>query len=103
MNLKPTLTPIDAYYTIIVKPMNREEKRRFTFETDKVIRELFPIDAEFLTDLFVRDRDYREAFTERNTQYKEEVAKLNKKNNWKFIKLPDTYFYEEYKPTENAS
>lgn len=103
MNLKPTLHPIDPYYTIIVRPMNREEKRKFTFETDKVIKELFPIDAEFLTDLFVRDRDYHEAFTERNTQYKEEVAKLNKLNKWKFIKLPDTYFYEEYKPIENAS
>lgn len=100
MNFRPILTPIDAYYTIIFKPMNREEKRKFTFETDKVIRELFPIDAEFLTDLFVRDRDYHEAFTERNTQYKNMVARLNHLNKWKFIKLPDTYFYEEYKPTE---
>ena len=61
MNLNTTYSPIDAYYTIIYKPMNREEKRKFTFETDKVIRELFPIDAAFLTDLFVRDRDYHEA------------------------------------------
>lgn len=92
--------PIDPYYTIVCKPINREQKRKFTFETNKVIEVLFEIDAAFITDIFVKGRDYQEAFTDRNTSYKKMVEYLNKVNKWQYIKLPDDYFYNEYRPIE---
>lgn len=55
--------PFEGYYRIKYAPSNREQKRKFIRETDRVIKELFTIENEFLWYMFGPEDD------EMNVQY----------------------------------
>lgn len=100
--MRLVLRPLEPpYYKILYRPVNRADKRKFTFETDKVVEKLFPIDAEFLTELFHHPgTSYRESFNRLERQYRHAARFLNERNNFKYIKVDEDYFLNEYKPTE---
>jgi hypothetical protein len=100
--MKLVLRPLEPpYYTILYRPINRADKRKFTFETDKVVEHLFPIDAEFLTELFVHpDISYQSSYGRIQQKYRQVAQWLNRTGKFKYIKVDEDYFENEYKPLE---
>lgn len=95
---KPILPP---YFTLKYRPSNREEKRLFDREYERVVKELLPVDFKFLAELFGDDIEtYKELFTKFNTLYKATAEHLKKNGKLKFIEVNADYFYNEYKPLE---
>ena len=93
------------YYTIKCLPSNREEKRLFMRETDKIADLLFEVEAKFLFALFNDNGySYMDLFTHFNNVYKDvyNSAKVLHGRKLRFIELNQIeYFYKEYYPKEN--
>ena len=91
------------YFIVKYKPINREEKRLFDREYEKVVKELLFIDFKFVAELF-GDEDwvsYQQLFTHYNAMYKEVATKLIRTTKLKFLEVNPDYFWQEYKPIES--
>lgn len=99
------LRPLEPpYYTILYRPINRADKRMFTFETDSATELLFIIDAKFLAEMLHDPTvSYNESFHKYERAYRKKAEWLNKHKMFKYIKVDEDYFYNEYYPKEQST
>jgi hypothetical protein len=103
----PRLYPFEGYYRIKYAPSNREQKRKFIRETDKVIKELFTIENEFLWYMFgPEDDEMNMQYIDYNHQvvYEHFCKRFEKTCDWLnitqkfvYIEIKRDYFREEYR------
>lgn len=86
------------------RPRNREERRMFYFEREKIIDRLIEIEASFILHLFRKEYDtiaYRTIYAFHLESYIAMVRWINKELTPKYCIIHEHYFEEMYKPMEN--
>jgi hypothetical protein len=99
--------PFEGYYKIKYAPSNREQKRKFIRETDKIIKELFTIENEFLWYMFGPEDDemnmqyygleHMEVYEHFCKRYEAMCDWLNRTQKFVYIEIKRDYFREEYR------
>lgn len=104
---KPLWFPIPLHpcCMVIAQPMDRLGKRKFDRECDTIIPLLGGIEAKFMEVLFAPSFEnewtsYNDNYTFYLNRCREEVKWLNRTNKFKFVMPVETYFADEFKPTE---
>ncbi len=100
----PRFYPFEGYYKILVRPINREMKRKFMFETNDIIMRLYKVEYDFIYYLFTNDddsefhgMDYMDVYLIVCERYENMVDWINKNSKPKCVELKRDYFREEYK------
>jgi hypothetical protein len=89
--------------SVLYKPMNRAEKRRFEREVDELVEKLFAIENNFMRDLFhpaYDDKDYQTLYAFHLEQYLIMAKWLKRYGKFKFTAPDLDYFHNEFKPRE---
>lgn len=91
-------TIVPPYFVLKYTPTNRQEKRLFDRECDKVMQHLMPIEFGFIAMLFDEcdQNSYIYLFNKFNEDYRNACIYLNLTAKLKFITLDDKYFFNEY-------
>lgn len=89
---------VPPYIVLKYTPTNRQEKRIFDRECDKVMQHLLPVEFGFIATLFDEavDEPYTYIFNRFNEDYKKAAQWLKLTAKLKMIAVDEAYFFNEF-------